>query len=152
MDFLPQHHYEQYEISNFAKNGAISKHNSAYWLGKKYLGVGPSAHSYNGKQRQWNVANNGQYIKSLKGDLPYFELEDLSVSDRFNDYILTRLRTKWGIDLNDLKKIAPTEIQSLQLALNNFVMDGQVIQNGDEFTLTDEGKYIADSISADLFI
>jgi oxygen-independent coproporphyrinogen-3 oxidase len=152
MDVLPEFGYEQYEISNFAKNGAISKHNSAYWLGEKYLGVGPSAHSYNGNERQWNVANNGKYVNEVVGNGSYFELEKLSKTDQFNDYVLTRLRTKWGIDMRDLEKIAPEKMLVTKAILHDFLEKGDLYHDGSRFVLTDQGKYIADGISADLFI
>ena len=100
------HGYEHYEISNFARNGKYSRHNTSYWQRKKYLGAGPSAHSYDGDSRQWNVYNNNVYIRSIADNKVPFEREELSVKDKFNEYILTTLRTKWGIDINFVKKVA----------------------------------------------
>ena len=103
---LAENGFDQYEISNFSKEGFISKHNSAYWLGKPYLGLGPSAHSYNGDSRSWNVANNALYVSKLKSGELTQEIEALTQKDKFNDYILTRLRTIWGITKVDLEKLS----------------------------------------------
>ncbi len=101
---LTEHNYEQYELSNYGKTKTISKHNSAYWFGKKYLGLGPSAHSFNGSSRQWNVANNLKYIKALKAREKYFELESLNEVDQYHELLITRLRTKWGISIKELNQ------------------------------------------------
>jgi len=97
MDFAEQQNYLHYEISNFAKPGYIAQHNTAYWKGISYLGLGPSAHSYNGKSRQWNVANNAKYMNAIgKGKLA-FEKEELDITNQYNEYLLTRLRTQWDV-------------------------------------------------------
>lgn len=142
---------EQYEISNFAKSGFISKHNSAYWLGQKYLGIGPSAHSYNLKERSWNIANNGRYMKALEEGTAYSEAEELSIKDRFNDYVLTRLRTKWGINLDELHAISPSYTKAVEGELVNQINSGHLIQKDKTYYLTEEGKFLADAISSDLF-
>ncbi|PVX52054.1 oxygen-independent coproporphyrinogen-3 oxidase [Balneicella halophila] len=104
VEYLQKQCYEQYEISNFCKSGKISQHNTNYWMQKPYLGIGPSAHSYNKEMRQWNISNLKKYITGIeKEDLPA-ESEELSVKDKFNDYIMVRLRTKWGIDLEYVQK------------------------------------------------
>jgi oxygen-independent coproporphyrinogen-3 oxidase len=144
--------FEHYEISNFAKNNCISKHNSAYWLGEKYIGIGPSAHSFNGVSRQWNVANNIKYIIALKEKTTYSEVEELSQADKFNEYILTRLRTKWGVVINDLFEIDGSEKIRIEKTINRFIMNGDLIINEGVLLLTDQGKFIADHISAELFI
>lgn len=151
IDFAAQHGLEQYEISNFSKPGYISQHNSAYWLGETYLGVGPAAHSYNGKSRGWNVANNPQYIQRVTHKKDCHSTENLSQSDRFNEYILTRLRTKWGIDLNDLKGISTEMTKAIQPDLAKYIQSNELQKTGTVFTLTRSGKFIADAISADLF-
>lgn len=151
MDYMRSHGYEQYEISNFAKPAFISKHNSAYWLGVKYLGVGPSAHSFNGARRSWNVANNPKYIQLIKKQEVFNEEETLSKTDQFNEYILTRLRTKWGIDLTDLAEISDEMLSETMPVLKSYIADGYLEKNGNVYTLTNQGKYIADGISADLF-
>src|SRR5205085_697044 len=97
--FLKDHGYEQYEISNFSLPGKRSIHNSSYWSGDKYLGLGPSAHSFNGVTRQWNVANNALYIRSLENDIVPFESETLTAGQRYNEYIMTSLRTVEGTDV-----------------------------------------------------
>ena len=149
---LKQAGYEHYEISNFAKNDCISKHNSAYWLGEKYIGIGPSAHSFNGESRQWNVANNIKYINAIKNKTTYFEQEELSQTDKFNEYILTRLRTKWGVVLEDLFKINNAHKNKTEVCINTFVNNGDLIIKDGIVLLTNQGKFIADHISAELFI
>ena len=152
MDFAAANGYEHYEISNFAKQGFISKHNSAYWLGEKYLGIGPSAHSYNQRQRGWNLANNTGYIKAIESDETYHEVEELTVENRCNDYLLTRLRTKWGLDLRDLKFIGDARINELRNGLRFYAEQGWVEVKNDVFVLTREGMFRADGLAADLFI
>jgi len=151
IDFMEKNGYEQYEISNFARPSFISKHNSAYWLGEKYLGVGPSAHSFNGAKRSWNVANNPKYIQLIKKEEAFNEEETLSLKDQFNEYILTRLRTKWGIALADLTEISAEMLADSMPVLMDNIAEGNLVKNGDVYTLTNQGKYIADGISADLF-
>lgn len=151
IDFMEKNGYEQYEISNFARPSFISKHNSAYWLGEKYLGVGPSAHSFNGAKRSWNVANNPKYIQLIKKEEAFNEEETLSLKDQFNEYILIRLRTKWGIALADLTEISAEMLADSMPVLMDNIAEGNLVKNGDVYTLTNQGKYIADGISADLF-
>lgn len=141
--------YEHYEISNFAQPGWHSQHNSAYWQGKKYLGIGPSAHSFNGHSRQWNVANNAAYIRSLQaGDVP-FELETLTPVQRYNEYVMTGLRTIWGCSLLKIKELGfePHFTEGSK----TFIADGTMTQNGDVLRLTKAGKFLADGIAAELF-
>lgn len=144
--------YEHYEISNFAKPGHRSRHNSAYWSGAHYLGLGPSAHSYNGAGRQWNIANNALYIKSLEaGTVPY-ESEVLSETDQFNEYIMTALRTMEGIDLERAgSRFGAAVIQELEKQLSLTVTAGNAIQTEKGYRLTKEGKLLADGIAASLF-
>lgn len=144
--------FEHYEISNFSKNGFISQHNSAYWLGEKYIGIGPSAHSYNGSTRQWNISNNIVYIKALTDKTAYFEIETLTQKDKFNEYILTRLRTKWGVKLTNLFNIYPNNQNDIQSKIAEFVTNGDLELKEDIITLTQQGKFIADYISSELFI
>lgn len=152
IDFMKERNFEQYEISNFAKDGFISKHNSAYWLGSTYLGIGPSAHSYDVVHRGWNIANNAQYIKKVKSNELYHEQEELTVANRCNDYLLTRLRTKWGIELNDLNFITSLQQIEMQKKIVQYCEQSLMIKQGSKFLLTDSGKYRADGIAADLFI
>ena len=152
IDFTKANGYEHYEISNFAKPGFISKHNSNYWLGAKYLGIGPSAHSYNATERSWNIRNNAQYIRLVSSGEGYNEKEILSNTDKCNDYILTRLRTKWGINLSDLNFISESNLEQITQKLLVFQNANLVNYQNGTYTLTDLGKYRADGISADLFI
>lgn len=143
--------YQQYEISNFAKNDAFSKHNTNYWRGVNYLGIGPSAHSFNGSSRQWNVANNHRYIKALAEDNSYFEMEVLSLANQFNELILTGLRTKWGVSLERLKQIETLTLEFNQ-QLNRFKANGLIVENNYTLTLTDAGKLQADYVASMLFL
>lgn len=153
VEMLNDYGYEHYEVSNFAKKGFISKHNSAYWLGKPYIGIGPSAHSYNGDERGWNVSNNIAYIKGMKENSEIYGAEDLTYRDKFNDYILTRLRTIWGLELNDIEKkgenIALTEFSK---EIEKHLELGNLIQVNDVIRLSEHGKFIADKIASDLFV
>lgn len=165
MEWLEQAGYRHYEISNFAKPGWESRHNSSYWQGDSYIGVGPSAHSYNGVSRQWNVANNQRYLESLQKEEIPFEIEMLSTTQQLNEYIMTALRTDMGISLErlkiftgeavaDLEKKQPASIDlSAQLLekASKFLKSGLAIQHGEKIILTREGKLLADGIAADLF-
>ena len=145
--------FEQYEISNFAKQGRYSKHNSNYWKGVHYLGVGPSAHSFNGETRQWNIANNAQYITSLAhGTLPA-ETELLSTRDRVNEYIMTSLRTVWGMNLNKIVVDYGYDYRHyIENALEEFLQKELVVNTDDIITLTSGGKLLADHIASELFV
>ncbi len=148
-NLLVEEGFEAYEISNFAKNGAFSKHNTSYWMQEEYLGIGPSAHSFNGISRQWNVSNNIKYIQALEKNDLTIEIEQLSEEDKFNEYIMTRLRTKWGIELKKLEKNHFNEQLTL---INDWQQQGLgEIKNGN-FILTMKGKLIADRLSSDIFI
>ncbi len=151
MDAMQRHGFEHYEISNFCKPGHYSRHNSNYWKGVKYLGIGPSAHSYNGGERQWNIANNAKYIPAIDaGEIPA-ETEMLTETDRLNEYIMTSLRTMWGLDLNQLNSIAPASSGQLLKAARRF-FDNQWIEQKDEIIyLTQTGKLYADNIASGLF-
>lgn len=148
MQWLGGAGYEHYEISNFAKPGSRSRHNSAYWKGKPYIGIGPSAHSYNGKERRWNISNNHQYITAInKGEIPY-ESEILTNFQQLNEYIMISLRTIEGLDLRKLD----TENRNVLLITARRHMDRNHLFLHNEFlVLTDEGKLYADGIAADLF-
>ena len=149
MQWLEDAGYEHYEISNFAKPGFRSRHNSSYWQGKKYLGLGPSAHSFNGESRQWNISNNNTYIESLeKNEIP-FEKEILTPSQKTNEYIMTALRTKEGLDLDNLPEAMSHELRAVS---KKFIESGKLILNENKLILTKEGKLFADGIAADLFI
>lgn len=145
--------YEHYEISNFSKPGFRSKHNSSYWQGKKYIGIGPSAHSYNGEMRLWNEANNSIYIRSLEqGKIPY-EKEDLNQSQILNEYIMTSLRTIEGMDLDFIEKnFSKEQRQRIDNILKKDVEKEKVSFQESKIILTDEGKLFADGIAVKLFV
>lgn len=152
LEMMEQYGYEHYEISNFAKPGHYSRHNSSYWLGYHYLGVGPSAHSFNGHSRQWNVANNAQYIKALEGGEVPFEIEKLSPKDQFNEYLMTALRTKWGCDVLKVKTWG-SEVEALFLKnCQPFLAEGLIRKDKNKYYLTNKGKFLADGIISDLFL
>lgn len=144
--------YLQYEISNFAKPGFESRHNSSYWKGKKYLGLGPSAHSYNGESRQWNISNNALYIKNTRQSLPCFEIEHLSKIQQLNEYLMTSLRTSNGISLEKIKS-PYGEIIALEISSDaaKWIAAGKLKYKKEHFILTNKGKFFADGIAADLF-
>lgn len=144
--------YEQYEISNFAKPGHIARHNTNYWKGVPYLGIGPSAHSFDGRTRQWNIRNNALYVRSLgEGKVP-FETEQLSPSDLLNEYIMTALRTKWGISLGDVEeRFGTTQTERIRREAAPFLAKGEITLDANTLLLTDKGKLMADHIAAMLF-
>jgi len=145
--------FEQYEISNFAKNVLYSRHNTSYWTGKKYLGLGPSAHSFNGESRQWNFAHIDGYLKAFESGSPFFEVEELIDNDRFNEYILTRLRTKWGVSLSFIEEHFGKERVSYFLKnMQSYIQTGKVIQQNNVFTLSREGVFVSDDILTNLMI
>ncbi len=145
--------YQQYETSNFAKEEAYSKHNSSYWKGKKYLGIGPSAHSYNGVSRQWNIANNKRYIDALNNGKLFFELEELTNFDRVNEHLLIGLRTIWGCHLNVIEEQLETKVyQTFLQELEHQKEIGMLQLNKNKFYLTPKGKLFADRVASDLFV
>ncbi|WP_214072148.1 radical SAM family heme chaperone HemW [Mucilaginibacter sp. dw_454] len=151
MDAMQTQDFEHYEISNFCKPGHYSRHNSNYWRGVSYLGIGPSAHSYNGQVRQWNVANNPKYIQSIfAGELPA-EIEELTEENRLNEYIMTSLRTSWGLDLDVLNSVAAGAATLLAKTALPYLEKGWIAQNQNKITLTQTGKLYADHIAAELF-
>jgi oxygen-independent coproporphyrinogen-3 oxidase len=152
MDWLEAAGYEHYEISNFAKPGHRSKHNSSYWQGKHYLGLGPSAHSFNGSTRHWNIGNNALYIQSLKQNKIPFETEELSEVQQLNEYIMTSLRTMEGIDLNYINGKWKMEKGALiKQRFLKYIQSGSGMIQDEKLVLTKKGKLFADGIAADLF-
>lgn len=153
MEELQAKGYEQYEISNFAKAESYSKHNSNYWRGVSYLGIGPSAHSFNQEARQWNISNNSKYISALaRKELP-FEEEILTPENKINEYIMTSLRTKWGVDVDFLKTtFASRYFGNLDEQLNDWVKKGKLTSENNCYTLTLAGKLLADHIASELFV
>jgi oxygen-independent coproporphyrinogen-3 oxidase len=150
--WLTEAGFEHYEISNFALPGFRSRHNSSYWAGTSYLGLGPSAHSFNGKSRQWNVSNNALYQKALEaGELP-FEEEQLTATQQLNEFIMTRLRTIEGISLKMVKeKWGEEKTLALVQSAQKYLTYKHIIIIDDHLQLTAEGKFLADGIAADLF-
>lgn len=152
IEVLSKYKYDQYEISNFAQPGYESQHNSGYWRDEKYLGIGPSAHSYNGKFRKANVANNAKYMQGLQlGKIP-FEVITLSREDQINEYILTSLRTKWGCDLELLKnKYGFDLMQQHGSHLEKLAYESYLFEDEGFIILTNSGKLFADKIASELF-
>lgn len=153
MQLLRDAGFEHYEISNFAKPGKYSKHNSNYWRSETYLGIGPSAHSFNGETRQWNVANNSKYAESLNRQQIPAETEFLTTANRVNEYIMTSLRTMWGMDLAKIKADFGSEFsEQITQELNEALDKEWVKLDSNIVTLTQNGKLFADQIAGDLFV
>jgi oxygen-independent coproporphyrinogen-3 oxidase len=145
--------YEHYEVSNFAKPGFYSRHNTSYWKDVPYFGFGPSAHAYDGKNRYMNIANLHQYIKKINNGETWFTTEELTPSTRYNELILTGLRTVFGVSLPKIvEKTDQTHANYFQRKAQKYIDNGQMIKNGYIYTLTEEAFLFADHISADLFI
>lgn len=152
LESMKKNNFVQYEISNFCKEGQYSRHNSNYWLKEKYLGLGPSAHSFNGESRQWNISNNALYIKSLENNTLDFELEQLNIEQRYNEYILTSLRTMWGSDLERIGSDFGNEFKEHCLKeVKKYIETADITIETNTLFLTDKGKLIADKIASDLF-
>ncbi|KAF2079463.1 radical SAM family heme chaperone HemW [Flavobacterium sharifuzzamanii] len=152
VEMLQKNGFIHYELSNFGKENYFSKNNSAYWLGKKYIGIGPSAHSYDGEKRGWNIANNSLYLKAIQNDELPIETEILTISDRYNEYIMTGLRTIWGVSLDRIEKEFGSEY------LNYLLEQSQKFLNDDLLSIennilkpTPKGKFLTDGIASDLF-
>lgn len=153
IDQLEAAGFVHYELSNFGKEGYFSKNNSAYWLGKSYVGIGPAAHSFNGTQRGWNISNNTKYIQTLEAHELPLELETLSLTDRYNEYVMTGLRTIWGVDLNRLEtefgpRFKTYFLQQAEVHLEDHLLfiDGDIVRT------TRKGKFLSDGIASDLFL
>ncbi|PZU88445.1 MAG: coproporphyrinogen III oxidase [Chryseobacterium sp.] len=153
-DFLKDNGFDHYEISNFGKPGFHSKHNSAYWKSEPYLGIGPSAHSYNGRlERSWNIANNSIYIKNLNQHILPKETEILSEKDRFNEMMMIGLRTIWGVDLNKFNKTFSSEIiDYLKQEIKPKLESGILIIDNNYLKIPEKHWFLADGIASDLFI
>ena len=153
VDTLQENGFIHYELSNFGKENYFSKNNSAYWLGKKYLGIGPSAHSYDGVSRSWNIANNSIYLKEIQEEKLPSEVEILSQEDRYNEYIMTGLRTIWGVSLSRIE--AEFGIKFLDYLLRQaakFMADDLLSIDANILKTTRKGKFLADGIASDLFM
>ncbi len=143
--------FNRYEISNYSKNEKIAKHNTAYWQRKNYIGIGPSAHSFRNRERQWNISNNALYIGAITGDLPYFESEELSDVDIANEIIMTGLRTKWGLNLDSLREIKGIDLASIFSRAQEWLTSGHMKKENGYYKLTDRGFIISDHIASELF-
>lgn len=153
IETLTQNGFDHYEISNFGKPDFYSKHNTSYWLGKEYMGVGPSAHGYNGKERYWNVANNTQYIRSIQQNSINQEMERLSHADILNELTMIGLRTNYGIDLIHLKKSIPEELYlNWLLNVEKYIAEGKLLIKEQKIYLNPDYRFFADGIASDLFI
>ena len=152
VETLEANEFLHYELSNFGKENYFSRNNSAYWLGKKYLGIGPSAHSYNGVSRSWNISNNSLYLKAIQNnELPY-EAEILTPEDRYNEYIMTGLRTIWGVSLVRIEQEFGTDyLNYLKQQSQKFISDDLLIINDGILKPTLKGKFLTDGIASDLF-
>ncbi|WP_299325382.1 radical SAM family heme chaperone HemW [uncultured Maribacter sp.] len=145
--------FDCYEISNFGKPGSYSKNNSAYWQQKKYIGIGPSAHSFDGVRRGWNINNNPKYIKSIEQDIVPMEVEVLSATDKYNEYVMTGLRTIWGVSLTRIStEFGPKYKEYALMQADKFIEEHLLFVDGDILKTTKKGMFLADGIAADLFM
>ena len=153
VDELKKADFIHYELSNFGKEGFFSKNNSSYWLGKSYLGIGPAAHSFNGKQRSWNVQNNSIYIKKInQNELP-IQRETLTVTDRYNEYVMTGLRTIWGVSIQKIEnEFGENYVKYLALQSKKYIDDGLLIFDNGILKTTKKGQFLSDGIASDLFM
>jgi oxygen-independent coproporphyrinogen-3 oxidase len=153
VDKLSENDFIHYELSNFGKENYFSKNNSSYWLGKKYIGIGPSAHSYDGKNRGWNVSNNALYIKSIQENKLPIEIETLTKTDRYNEYIMTGLRTIWGVSLDRIEEeFGKTYLDYLNQQAAKFIEDHLLFVDENILRTTKNGKFLCDGIASDLFL
>ena len=145
--------FVNYEISNFGKKGYFSKNNTSYWQGKKYLGIGPSAHSYDGAKRGWNIRNNSKYIKSINQEILPLEEETLTITDRYNEYVMTGLRTIWGISLMKIQtEFGNSYYEYLLEQSDKYIKEGLLYTDRDILCVTKKGKFLCDGIASDLFM
>ena len=154
VDRTKENGFEHYEISNFAKPGCRSQHNSIYWNDEKYLGLGPSAHSYDGNSRQWNISNLMKYIQLINSESEcYYEKEILSTEDKFNEYVMTSLRTSWGCDIEKISaKYGSPYSEHFLKNVKKYLESGEMLKDFNTYRLTDEGMLFADGIAAELFL
>ena len=150
---LEENGFIHYELSNFGKTTYFSKNNSSYWLGKKYIGIGPSAHSYNGISRSWNISNNTLYLKSISENILPSETETLTKTDRYNEYVMTGLRTIWGISLDRIEReFGKTYLDYLNKQSYNYIEDHFLFVEDNILRTTKIGKFLSDGIASDLFL
>ncbi len=153
VDKLSENGFIHYELSNFGKENFFSKNNTSYWLGKKYIGIGPSAHSYDGTNRGWNVSNNSQYIKSIQENIVPIAFETLTKTDRYNEYVMTGLRTIWGVSLDQIEqKFGKTYLDYLNQQAAKFIDDHLLFLDENILRTTKKGKFLSDGIASDLFL
>lgn len=153
VDKLEENGFIHYELSNFGKTTYFSKNNSSYWLGKKYIGIGPSAHSYNGISRSWNISNNTLYLKSISENILPSETETLTKTDRYNEYVMTGLRTIWGISLDRIEReFGKTYLDYLNKQSYNYIEDHFLFVDDTILRTTKIGKFLSDGIASDLFM
>lgn len=151
MDWAKMNDFIHYEISNFGKSGYFSQHNTSYWMQKKYLGIGPSAHSYSMDKRSWNVSNLAQHIAAVNKNHPSFEEEVLTPSDKQNEYIITALRTRWGIKLDEFEtQFGALKAHSLLAHSKKFIDNNTLYKKNNALILTDKGVFVSDAILAEL--
>ena len=153
VDKLSENDFIHYELSNFGKENYFSKNNSSYWLGKKYIGIGPSAHSYDGEKRGWNVSNNALYLKAISENKLPLETEILSKTDRYNEYVMTGLRTIWGVSLNRIAtEFGETYLDYLNQQAAKYIEDHLLFVDENILRTTKKGKFLSDGIASDLFL
>lgn len=153
VDKLEENGFIHYELSNFGKENYFSKNNSSYWLGKKYIGIGPSAHSYDGQKRGWNVSNNSLYLKSLAENKIPIETETLTKTDRYNEYVMTGLRTIWGVSLDRIEtEFGPKYLEYLNQQSAKYLEDHLLFIDDNILRTTKSGKFLGDGIASDLFL
>jgi oxygen-independent coproporphyrinogen-3 oxidase len=153
LEYLEAAGFVHYELSNFGKEGFFSRNNSAYWQGKSYLGIGPSAHSFNGRQRSWNVRNNSIYISSIQNGILPSEVETLTITDRYNEYIMTGLRTMWGVSIEKVgMEFGKTYKNYLLKQAQKHINEHLLYLDDDKLLTTKKGKFLSDGIAADLFL
>lgn len=144
--------FVHYELSNFGKEGYFSKNNSAYWQGKSYIGIGPSAHSFNGKERGWNVRNNSKYIKAIQSDILPIETEILTLTDQYNEYVMTGLRTIWGISFAKVEQDFGTVFKDYLIEQSKIFIHQHLLYIDDEhLRVTKKGQFLCDGIASELF-
>ncbi|WP_167598785.1 radical SAM family heme chaperone HemW [Leeuwenhoekiella sp. ZYFB001] len=150
---MEQAGFENYEFSNFGKPGYFSQNNTAYWTGKPYLGIGPSAHSFDGNTRSWNINNNPKYIKSIAADSLPIERETLSTTDKYNEYVMTGLRTIWGVSLEKIEKDFGLKFRTYVLQqAQKHIEEHLLFLDDDRIVVTKKGKFLSDGLASDLFI
>ena len=151
-DILEASDFIHYELSNFGKDEYFSKNNSAYWQGKSYIGIGPSAHSFNGKERGWNVRNNSKYIKAIQNNTLPIETETLTLTDQYNEYVMTGLRTIWGISLQKVENDFGTVFKDYLIEQSKVFINQHLLYIDDEhLRVTKKGQFLSDGIASDLF-